>query len=172
VHSFCVFIPLLEISPLQIIYEYGQTQKAQRQQTTAEIIIFRWHIASRGNMHRIRKSQKAGGVRTMKTIRILALITTLALGFALRSAQAQTQDTTSSDQYSTQSTDPTATNTSPAMSGSATVQQDQTSVSITDPFSTLDPNSYAGELTNDTTSKFYDPQANRVQTDVNDSGGN
>jgi len=104
----------------------------------------------------------------MKPIRIFALITTLALGFALRSAQARTQDITSL--YSTQSTEQTTTTT--MSDDSVTVQQDQTTISITDPFSTLDPNSYAGELTNDTTSKFYDPQANRVQTDVNDSGGN
>jgi hypothetical protein len=108
----------------------------------------------------------------MKSFRILALVTMLALGFAVRSAQAQTQDTTGSDQYSTQSTDQTTTATTSMSDDSVTAQQDQTTISITDPFSSLDPNSYSSELTNDRDSKFYDPESNRVQDDVNDSGGN
>jgi hypothetical protein len=104
----------------------------------------------------------------MKPIRIFALITTLALGFALRSAQARTQDITSL--YSTQSTKQTTTTT--MSDDSVTVQQDQTTISITDPFSSLDPNSYSGESTNDRDSKFYDQESNRVQDIANGSGAN
>ena len=43
----------------------------------------------------------------MKTFRVLALVTMLALGFTL-SAQAQTENTTGSDQYVTQPADQTA----------------------------------------------------------------
>jgi hypothetical protein len=46
----------------------------------------------------------------MKDVRILALTAMLAFGFAL-SAQAQTENTTDSDQYSTQSTQTTPATT-------------------------------------------------------------
>ncbi len=57
----------------------------------------------------------------MKNVKILALAATLALGFAL-SAQAQTDNTTGSDQYSTQpaQTTPATTTDSNSMSNTGT----------------------------------------------------
>ncbi len=109
----------------------------------------------------------------MKTFRILALVATLALVFSFQSAQAQNQDTNTSDQYTTQSTDQTTTTTTPTTDENGiTVQQNEDMVSTPDPYADMAPNQPGGELTNDRSSKFFDRQANRVQEITNDSGGN
>ncbi len=64
----------------------------------------------------------------MKDFRILALLPMLALGFIL-SAQAQTENTTASDQYATQSTDQTASAPAPADNSSMFAQPSQSTAS-------------------------------------------
>jgi hypothetical protein len=64
----------------------------------------------------------------MKAFRILALLPMLALGFTL-SAQAQTENTTASDQYATQSTDQTASAPAPSDNSSMFAQPSQSTAS-------------------------------------------
>jgi hypothetical protein len=69
----------------------------------------------------------------MKELKILALITMLALAFTL-SAPAQSQDTTSSDQYTTQSTDQTSSTPATVDGPSMSMQQNEsTESSISSP---------------------------------------
>jgi guanyl-specific ribonuclease Sa len=105
----------------------------------------------------------------MKTFSILALAVVLAVVFTLTSAQAQSQDTTTTDQYTTQSTDQTTTPATP--DDSMTGQQDQNAVSTPDTYSDTDQFNANG-TSNDPNWKFYDREANRLQEIENDSGGN
>jgi len=105
----------------------------------------------------------------MKDLRILALATVLALGFTL-SAQAQTQNTTGADQYTTRSTDQTAlVPAMPENSGMST-QQSQSAAATTSMSSETDSNKDHERWTQD--GKESEQLRQRYQDLKNDSGAN
>jgi len=106
----------------------------------------------------------------MKNLRILAMVPVLALGFTL-SAQAQSQDTTTSDQYTaTQSTDQTTPMTASPDNSSMPTQQTDSTASSTSTFTNSDSDMNRERWTIE--GRESDQVANRLQELQNDSGAN
>lgn len=109
----------------------------------------------------------------MKDLRILALATMLALGFSL-SARAQTDNTTGSDQYTTQSTDQ-ATTQSADPNYSARAASDNNSMFTQQSPQQGQSTSMSTYMDTDSSRQFWSDQVNsdeKLQELRNDSGAN
>ncbi len=106
----------------------------------------------------------------MKDLKILALVTMLALGFTL-SAQAQSQNTTGSDQYTTQTTDQTTSSPATPDSGMSTQQSTTSSTSV---YTNTDPSNNSDFATTVSSQDKREPQSeiDYLQRIQNDSGAN
>jgi hypothetical protein len=107
----------------------------------------------------------------MKEFRILALVTMLALGFTL-SAQAQTENTTGSDQYTTQSTDQTASAPAPSDNSSMFAQPSQSTASSASMSSDTDSDQNRNRVKAKPDLWESQQEADRLQEIRNDSGAN
>ena len=103
----------------------------------------------------------------MKNLKILALVTMLALGLTL-SAQAQSQNTTTPDQYTTQPTDQTSS--APAVTNDNDTSMQQSQSSVTNPG--VDNDSRYATTINNHDKRDPQSETNRLQEIENDSGGN
>jgi nucleoside-specific outer membrane channel protein Tsx len=106
----------------------------------------------------------------MKGLKILALVTMLALGFTL-SAQAQSQNTTGSDQYTTQTAGQTTS--TPAASDSS-MSTEQSTASSTSVYTNTDSgnNSKFATTVSDQDNREPQSEIDYLQQFQNDSGAN
>ena len=109
----------------------------------------------------------------MTDLKILALVTMLALGFTL-SAQAQSQNTTGSDQYTTQSTDQTTSTPAAPDNSNMSTQQSQSTTSSTSVYTNTDPDNNSQFATTVNAQDKREPQSeiDYLQKLQNDSGAN
>ena len=109
----------------------------------------------------------------MKDLKILALVTMLALGFTL-SAQAQSQNTTGSDQYTPQSTDQTTSTPAAPDNSNMSTQQSQSTTSSTSVYTNTDSgnNSKFATTVSDQDNREPQSEIDYLQQFQNDSGAN